>query len=731
MTQTQQIKKRLILLISTLVILAIIGIIIFIAYNAERQGGVKIGAANYYLSNPSKNMSSNNQNKSRQIKSNVPSEAVTENSSGDNKPKKVHFSDKNKQNLISKASQNKRADLEPAPTKRKIQTNYTKDTKNIGQKKFFAFSSNKKLFAPSTLGIIEKRKLIINNKTNKSRKKTSEEKIHLYLKGTLSKEMFIFNIYNDVSQGKLKLYGSYKIIPQGKETKEKITALFYYSSKEFNNVIQLPVLFNAKISPKIFKNSSLFIDKEGKLHAKNPVYKDAAIEYTITRTTENSHLEVKQPLSESLKKEFSHIPLQIKKFLDLAKSGSDEYKMLFVNTLFKKFFGYQKDILPVKLSLNTTWCSYLNRSIANNHRLIADCDVLSTYAFIFCRYLDLNTVVCAGYNNSDAQTLDTLDSEEYHAALLSKINEKWVFFDPSYVSPDLSETALTLSSAKNFIGARLPSPYETEQMQDEQIYADQKYKAEPKIQQKPKYFVKYFSVPQKAALLLGSSAFEQNLEDDEISSFNEIIEIFKNNSSLVDYYKNKNIFSDLTSITIRFCLFLIIISFIIKETIVFILSKNQNISYINIVSPTLLLTFIIFVSTPILCMILRSYKIIFPYIKTTNVFFIITTILTVLSCILLLIKNISIILITIKKELSPTSIWKKKSPISISRNPDALAFIMLSIAAIFYCPNWFTLIFSTGTVLLNHYIIIVKEKFYATYFIEDWKIYSKVTGRYL
>ena len=91
--------------------------------------------------------------------------------------------------------------------------------------------------------MIEKRKLLINNETNKSYMKTLKEKIHLYLKGALSKEMFIFNIYNDISQGKLKLEGSYKIMPRGKETNETITALFYYSTKEFNNIIQLPILF--------------------------------------------------------------------------------------------------------------------------------------------------------------------------------------------------------------------------------------------------------------------------------------------------------------------------------------------------------------------------------------------------------------------------------------------------------------------------------------------------------
>ena len=223
---------------------------------------------------------------------------------------------------------------------------------------------------------------------------------------------------------------------------------------------------------------------------------------------------------------------------------------------FKKFFGYQKDILPVKLTSGSTWCSYLNRSIVNNHRLIADCDVLATYAFIFCRYLNLSSVVCAGYNNSDTETLDTLDSGEYHAALLTRINEKWIFFDPSYVSPDLSETALTLSSSKEILEP-------IEQIQDEQILFNEQ--AKTKIQQKSKYFVKYFSVPKKAALLLGSAAFEENLADEQMSSFNEIINVFKENTSLIEFYKDKNIFSDLTSIIIRFCLFLIIISFINKR----------------------------------------------------------------------------------------------------------------------------------------------------------------------
>ena len=96
MAQNKKTRNIAILLITTLVILGIIGIIVFIAYNAEKQGGVKLGAASYYLSSSSKTKDKPKQKRSKQNSTKTQSIASSASSSSTEDTKQVHFSDSTK-----------------------------------------------------------------------------------------------------------------------------------------------------------------------------------------------------------------------------------------------------------------------------------------------------------------------------------------------------------------------------------------------------------------------------------------------------------------------------------------------------------------------------------------------------------------------------------------------------------------------------------------------------------
>ncbi|MDD5439799.1 MAG: transglutaminase domain-containing protein [Candidatus Omnitrophica bacterium] len=306
------------------------------------------------------------------------------------------------------------------------------------------FTQLKDSFTPSTLGANDKqtmKKGVLSGGGNFSKEKPREYSIKL--SGDLAPEMFVFGIYNSMAQGRLIREGPYRLVPRGNSGKSGVSMECTLPANTRALPIQLPILINGDVLPAA--SGAYTIDKAGFLTAIKDPSNETAIDYSLTRRTRNAELIMSFPSSRWLKKEFSDLPGLIKYSLNLAKTGDDQYKMVMIATLFNKCFGYQRDILPIKLASGATWNLYLDKFIRQNRRLLTDCDVLSTYALIFTRYLGLKSAVIVGYNNTDPAGLTTLTSDKHHAALLVKVDAEWLIFDPTAITPDMSWEALRLS----------------------------------------------------------------------------------------------------------------------------------------------------------------------------------------------------------------------------------------------------------------------------------------------
>ncbi|MDD4202262.1 MAG: hypothetical protein PHQ52_02220 [Candidatus Omnitrophica bacterium] len=779
MVKENRSKINLLLVIPIVVILAVIVLVVFIAYRAE-TAGVKVGAQNIYLSSVEKQQTTkrttknkisrneadlkekpgyiaNNTSKNQDEKEGYTQaaskktkdidhsngtfgsnrHAETQNntasiasSTPSSLSAKKNINDTYRQTSPATEKKDPVLDTSGKDNDRKLLSDDIK-TETKDQRIFYSFDSSKRSLAPSTLGILQTKELIVNKNSNNTSIVTKEKNIHLKLSGYLSKELFIFNLYNNITDGNLDLRGDFKVTSHGKKTDERTDVLFYYTENDFNNSIQLPTLINGYITPKTFRKNTLYIDKYGKLHCQSPIYIPFPITYSITRMSENSDLSIQQPVSDWLKKEFNSLPVTIKNFLDIAKTGNDEYKMLFVYTLFYKFFGYQKDILPVELPKGKTWDEYLNTYINDNIRLLADCDVLSTYAFIFMKYLDLPTIVCAGYNNTEHKTMTTLDHTEYHAATLVKIKDKWTLFDPSTVTPDFTEEALILSAQKEENQEKINEILSL-------ITQDQKDNVENFKQDfsLSKFPAKKFSMPKTILSLLSefttsdTPAVMQSMDTSQ-STLLEISDFFKNNEYISSFYQNIDLVAFTCSGLIRICIILVLISFSLKILVKKVASIKKGAFYTQIVTKKLVLASAL--CTLLIYCLLLAHALgkglsMFP---KYDIVLVIAGILILLSTLILVLRQWKIILHSIKGDLDPCYLWKEKGIIKISRNPDAIGYIFLGVSALLYCPHIITLAIFLGLITINHLIILQKETFYKSNFKDEWEEYSKISERYL
>ena len=265
--------------------------------------------------------------------------------------------------------------------------------------------------------------------------------------GSVAYDMFVISVYNSLAGGSLFRDGNFLLKPRGEPLADRISVELDMPPGTKEREIQMPVVLNGAVVPSDTEAPDVSINKYGVARFSRRISSARRIRYTIKRTSRNSSLSASFPVSKWLMKEFNSIPEEIRVFLDASRNGPCEYRMLFVSAIFNKCFGYQKNVLPVRLTGGMTWGEYLSRSVSNNLRFMCDCDVLSTYAFIFTRYLGIKSVVAVGYLNGP-ESPDSLRAEELHAVTLVNLDDEWLIFDPSYITPDVSAKAAALTGKR-------------------------------------------------------------------------------------------------------------------------------------------------------------------------------------------------------------------------------------------------------------------------------------------
>jgi len=98
--------------------------------------------------------------------------------------------------------------------------------------------------------------------------------------------------------------------------------------------------------------------------------------------------------------------------------------------------AYQAGKIRVVLPEGMTYGEYLEEMIDKYGRLLADCDILATYAKIFFEQLGVepeNVVILCGYNN--ASDYGQLTGNEAHALLAVTFDDRCILFDPTHFAP--------------------------------------------------------------------------------------------------------------------------------------------------------------------------------------------------------------------------------------------------------------------------------------------------------
>ena len=97
--------------------------------------------------------------------------------------------------------------------------------------------------------------------------------------------------------------------------------------------------------------------------------------------------------------------------------------------LLHTYFGYQ-GTSEMRLEKDKTWNGMLAEVTAKNHALLGDCDILSTHAFIYLKYLGFHPVLIICQLNSSGNDPIRL-GEKMHANLYLKTKSGYLIFDPT------------------------------------------------------------------------------------------------------------------------------------------------------------------------------------------------------------------------------------------------------------------------------------------------------------
>lgn len=499
------------LAIPALIIISLIGVMMYIAYKAEVDEGLRVGTANLYIDQDSVKKKAGSPRRDyhpkkeprsldkavdsgKTMNSEEPQEKPVGESGDDYGGEEDYGSDNkglsepNFDNNIFQQNEVEPSYAQPSKT-----------AKGPAAKEF-GFTAIDDKFTPATKEDTGSQDA--EGSTNKSPV--------IHVKGAALNEMFIFGVYNSMLDGRLYLDGKYSFLPQGSKTRDKVTLdLSLKPIKSRKTSVQLPVILNGEVisSSAVCGDRSVSINSAGELSVKGLMNKTIPVEYAIIRRTENSILSARFNNSEWLEKEFRTIPNDIKSILDAGKTGPEDYKMMLIAAVIGKCFGYQKDIIPVKLASGATWTGMLNDTLKNNKRLLADCDVLSVYSLIFARYMSIKSAVAVGYNNSDPATLETLTQDKHHALLLIRINGKWMIFDPMEITPDMKDAALEIANINE----------QRQENRSEKDGGGPGFRNDANIEPADlsSFTAKRFQMPANVAQVLGTVIFQKDSADDD------------------------------------------------------------------------------------------------------------------------------------------------------------------------------------------------------------------------
>ncbi len=284
-------------------------------------------------------------------------------------------------------------------------------------------------FTPTTSEFDSSTFLNIMSSSFSKNKDEKESKPIAYLKGAKPGEIFITAFYDQMKNGKFTKSEKIGFSQSENNLCNNINIAINLPSLRKSQLTQLPFTINGSIVPQTSKDLPLELNKKGILKPLKD-FKKSEFDYTIKNCIGSPSIVLERKKTEWLTKEIKNIPEELIGFLKAVKEKNSFVKLATVASILNSYFGYQASLEPIELPKNNTWGNLLTEKIALNEKLLCDCDVLSTYSYIFLQYLDFNPILLIGYFNSPKHS-ESLMAEELHATLLIESDGKWIIFEPT------------------------------------------------------------------------------------------------------------------------------------------------------------------------------------------------------------------------------------------------------------------------------------------------------------
>ncbi|MFC1593835.1 hypothetical protein ACFL38_00735 [Candidatus Omnitrophota bacterium] len=316
-----------------------------------------------------------------------------------------------------------------------------------------AFNSFESDFTPSTIKF--NHPLLSQKKSTNSHEEEAKQESTIVAKldGAQPGDIFLCSLYDQIEKGNFTKSEQLRLLQSTPQLCNTIGVNIHLPLLKKNEIIQLPFLLNGYVVSQYSEDQSFILDSQGSLELLKD-RQEGTFHYELKKCSLQQKIIFYPGTTEWLEKEFHDIPQSLKGFLDAVKDQSDFVKLATVASILNTYFGYQAGLQDVHLENDDTWNTMLNTTLKQHRKLLCDCDVLSTFAFIYLKYLDLKPVLLIGYINSPDKK-DVLALDELHATLNVNTQEKWMIFEPTLFTTNfsslLAEKKATSSTTLNII----------------------------------------------------------------------------------------------------------------------------------------------------------------------------------------------------------------------------------------------------------------------------------------
>jgi hypothetical protein len=305
---------------------------------------------------------------------------------------------------------------------------------------------NKNNFVPAT---IKFPRFNPSGDHDKERNKDNlSKKTEIIVEGGKKNDIFLIGIYDQMENGNFSQSQKINIKTSEEFEQNSVNITLDLPVATKKQSIQLPILLKGAIVNSYSNNPNHSLNKNGILNIypqpKNE--KAAFISYIIKRTKEPITISGAKEKGQWLEKEFATIPASILKLLMSAKKYSYTKKLTLIAAILNTHFGYQTGKEDVSRETGKTWNSLLSEKITINKKLFADCDVLSTFAYIYLKFLQLDPIFIVGYFNFEKNPQE-LEAGQLHATLYLRNADTGLMFESTIFTKSANSEK---NNAKNY-----------------------------------------------------------------------------------------------------------------------------------------------------------------------------------------------------------------------------------------------------------------------------------------